>query len=216
MKLLKLAAISLCFFASQSHAAIEVGDFLAEGDNLIIHDTYTGLFWLKTDYVYLSSKNNTPSSSNRTYREVEARLLDSRDVLYGFHHASIDDVKTLLNNFGLQIPTECKFAASDMLTIALTEKFNSLFGATYRTADGRNKILNGYTSTTCTQAKTSICSGPGTADKHHIALVGFNLIATTPQTAVCTTNNRVIGEDQAQPDIGHFLVTNSNPSKLVK
>lgn len=201
--------------AKVAFAAIEVGDFLKEGDNLIIHDTYTGLYWLKTDYIYLPSKN-TSLTPNRTYREVETRLQDSTDDLYGFRHASIEDVKTLIDSFGISIPSACKFTPADIQTLALTEKFISMFGATYKTADGRKKILSGYTSTTCAQSPTSLCSAPGTSNKHHVALVGFNLISTSPQVTLCLTNNRVIGEDQAQPDIGHFLITNYNPTKLVK
>lgn len=190
--LLAVAAI-LAFGANHLSAAIIQADFASPGDNLLVHDTGTGLDWLRIT-----------ATTNISYNTLVSTQLATGGIYEGFAHASQSQINTLFTNAGIDVIGGNDPSNADGIGLLI-----ALFGYTN---------LNAFSAST-----QGIYALSNTAGSHETAFIQQGQQPPGPAFnfafAPAVGNN--ISDGSAVLNVGHWLVRSQDveevpePSTLV-
>jgi hypothetical protein len=203
----KIIALALSISSTCALADLKTIDFLTLGDGLLTHDTISGLYWLDLSYTSTGPKKNPQMS----YLAIQQKTQTLGHPLFGFNHATIDQVREFYTNAEMQI------LSSDNYVDGFTDKahhYMSKTGVTYKYSE-RTQHQYGYTATTCREVRPlnfETCPFLSVYDNMNlIAAVGTrNSMAFTSLAFKVADVSKTIGVNT-----GHYLVTHYNPTKIV-
>lgn len=189
-------------------AELKSVDFLSRGDGLITHDTLSGLYWLDLPFTSTGPAANPELS----YLSVQQKTQSIGNPLFGFTHATIEQVNELFTNAGLAVSDGGTYHKDGFLA---AKRFLSMTGVTDVTV-GRSRQL-GYTSTNCSQAVAysfkQCYSLSGYAQRHIISSVGIRDKTTFDAYAYLALKATDVN-NSTETKTGHYLVTHYNPTLI--
>ena len=207
MKLLKLCVPLLLASAGVS-AELKSIDFLTPGDGLITHDTVSGLYWLDLDYTSTGEDKNPEFSFSKVRQDTQTL----GHPLFGFSHASVEQVHELFINAGLNVTDIGNYKPAAYLQ---TKNYLNITGVTEVNLGNIRQL--GYTGSTCGETlsyRFKRCPLLETyRSKQLIAAVSVRTGEVLDAYAFLASK-AVDASNTIDVKTGHFLVTHYNPTKL--